>query len=49
MNGNTDQANKFLPIWVWIVVLVQISLVLLFSAGTAMNPAEFIPGVAELN
>jgi len=49
MNENTEQANKFLPIWVWIVVLVQISLVLFFSAGTAMNPAEFIPGVAELN
>lgn len=49
MNENTDQASKFLPIWVWIVVLVQIFLVLFFSAGTAMNPAEFIPGVAELN
>ena len=41
--------NKFLPIWVWAIVLLQIFLVLFFSAGTAMSPAEFIPDVAELN
>jgi len=44
-----NQTNKFLPIWVWIIVLMQIFLVLFFSAGTAMNPADFIPDVSELN
>ena len=43
------QTNKFLPVWVWVVVLLQIFLVLFFSAGTAINPGEFIPGVTELN
>ena len=41
--------NKFLPIWVWVIALLQIGLVLFFSAGTAMNPAQFIPDVTELN
>jgi len=41
--------NKFLPIWVWVIVLMQISLVLFFSAGTAMSPGDFIPDVSELN
>ena len=45
MNGT----NKFLPIWVWVIVLLQIGLVLFFSAGTAMSPAQFIPDVTELN
>jgi len=49
MNEKDDQTSKFLPVWVWLIVLVQIILVLFFSAGTAMNPAEFIPGVSELN
>jgi hypothetical protein len=49
MNSNNDQTLKFLPIWVWVVVLIQIGLVLFFSAGTAMNPGDFIPGVTELN
>ena len=49
MSENTDQATQFLPIWVWIVVVVQIVLVLFFSVGTALNPAEFIPDVFELN
>lgn len=40
---------KFLPIWVWVIILLQIALVLFFSAGTAMNPAQFIPDVTELN
>lgn len=44
-----DQPNKFLPLWVWIIVLIQIFLVLFFSAGTAMNPGKFIPDVSELN
>ena len=44
-----DQSNKFLPIWVWVIVLIQIFLVLFFSAGTAMNPSDFIPDVSELN
>lgn len=48
MNEINDQTSKFLPIWVWLVVLVQILLVLLFSAGTAMSPEDFIPGVSEL-
>jgi hypothetical protein len=44
-----NDTNKFLPIWVWVIVLLQIGLVLFFSAGTAMNPAQFIPDVTELN
>lgn len=46
---NNDSYEKFLPIWVWIIVVVQIGLVLFFSIGTALNPSEFIPGVTELN
>ena|GEM_PF-1104360 len=43
------QTNKFIPIWVWIVVLLQIFLVFFFSVGTAMSPGDFIPNVSELN
>ena len=49
MNEKNDQTSKFLPIWVWLIVLVQIVLVFFFSAGTALNPADFIPDVSELN
>lgn len=49
MSEKIDQPNKFLPVWVWLIVLVQILLVLFFSAGTAMSPADFIPDVSELN
>ena len=49
MNKTNDQPGKFLPVWVWLIVLVQIVLVLFFSVGTAMSPADFIPGVSELN
>jgi len=49
MIENNDQTNRFLPIWVWLIVLAQIILVVFFSVGTAMNPAEFIPDVSELN
>ena len=49
MNEKSDKTNKFLPVWVWLIVLVQIFLVLFFSVGTAMNPADFIPEVSELN
>ena len=49
MNFKNDQTSKFLPIWLWVIVLIQIFLVLFFSAGTAMNPGDFIPGVSELN
>lgn len=41
--------KKFLPLWVWLIVVLQIVLVLFFSIGTALNPGEFIPGVTELN
>jgi len=44
-----NDTTKFLPVWVWVIVLLQIGLVLFFSAGTAMNPAQFIPDVTELN
>jgi len=47
--SNSDHSKKFLPIWVWIIALIQIVLVLFFSVGTAMNPGDFIPGVSELN
>ena len=49
MNDKNDPTSKFLPIWVWVIVLIQIFLVLFFSAGTAMNPGDFIPDVSELN
>ena len=49
MNDKNNQADKFLPIWVWVIVLMQIFLLLFFSAGTAMNPGDFIPDVSELN
>lgn len=49
MNDKKDQTNKFLPIWVWIIVLIQIFLVIFFSVGTAMNPSNFIPEISELN
>jgi len=49
MNEKSNQTNKFLPVWVWLIVLVQILLVLFFSAGTAMNPGDFLPEVSELN
>ena len=49
MNYKNDQTNKFLPIWVWVIVLLQIFLVLFFSAGTAMSPGDFIPEVSDLN
>ena len=44
----SNQTIKFLPIWVWIITLIQILLVLFFSAGTAMNPAAFIPNALQL-
>lgn len=49
MNNNNDYTNNFLPVWVWIIALIQIFLVLFFSAGTAMNPGDFIPGASELD
>ncbi len=42
-------SEKFLPVWVWIIALIQIGLVSFFSIGTAMSPSEFLPGVTELN
>ena len=44
-----EQTDKFLPIWLWVIVLLQIFLVLFFSAGTAMSPGDFIPDITELN
>ena len=49
MNQEATPAKSFLPVWVWVIVLAQILLVSFFSVGTAMNPANFIPDVAELN
>ena len=49
MNNNNDYTNNFLPVWAWIIALIQIFLVLFFSAGTAMNPGNFIPGVSEVD
>lgn len=44
-----NNTNKFLPVWLWIIVILQIGLVIFFSVGTAMNPAQFIPDVTDLN
>ena len=49
MQGNKQSMSGFLPIWVWIIVLLQIILVLFFSAGTALNPGNFIPGATGLD
>lgn len=49
MNNKNDQTKNFLPIWVWIIALIQVFLVLFFTTGTAMNPGNFIPGVSELD
>ena len=49
MNSKTNLPTKFLPIWIWVIVLIQIILVLFFSVETAMNPGDFIPGISELN
>jgi len=49
MTDKTNHSINFLPKWVWAIVLVQIILVLFFSAGTAMNPGEFLPGVSKLD
>ncbi|PCJ20263.1 MAG: hypothetical protein COA96_15850 [SAR86 cluster bacterium] len=49
MNDANDQSKRFLPVWVWIITLIQIFLVLFFSAGTAMSPGDFIPGATELD
>jgi len=48
---SNEQTNhvKFLPVWLWLIVLAQIVLVLFFSIGTAMNPGQFIPNVTELD
>ena len=44
-----EKPDKFLPVWVWVIVLIQVFLVLFFSVGTAMSPGDFIPNVSELN
>jgi len=44
-----ETSVKFLPVWVWVIVLIQVFLVLFFSVGTAMRPGDFIPNVSELN
>ena len=44
-----ETSVKFLPVWVWVVVLIQVFLVFFFSVGTAMSPGDFIPNVSELN
>jgi len=49
MNNINNQTKKFLPIWIWIFILIQIFLVLFFSVGTAMNPGDYIPGASELD
>ena len=49
MDKSDEPKKKFLPIWVWAVVLAQIFLVLFFSVGTALNPGNFIPEVSEIN
>ena len=44
-----EKPDKFLPVWVWVIVLIQVFLVLFFSVGTAMSPGDFIPNVSGLN
>jgi hypothetical protein len=49
MKKNNGQTDRFLPVWVSLIVLAQIVLVAFFSVGTAINPGQFIPDVSELN
>lgn len=49
MQNTDDSMRIFLPVWVWGIALLQIVLVLFFSAGTAMSPGDFIPGLSEVN
>jgi hypothetical protein len=49
MNDTNEQTTSFLPKWVWAIVLIQVVLVLFFSAGTFIDPAGFIPGATELD
>lgn len=49
MNNENNQTKKFLPIWMWVIILLQIFLVLFFSVGTAVNPGDFIPDATGLN
>jgi hypothetical protein len=49
MNAKNEQGKKFLPIWLWVIVLIEIIIVLFFSISTAMSPADFLPGVSELD
>ncbi len=49
MENNNEGNPIFLPIWLWVIALVQIVLVLIFSIGTALHPGDFIPEVTELN
>ena len=44
-----EKSDKFLPVWVWVIVLIQVYLVFFFSVGTAMSPGDFIPNVSGLN
>jgi len=49
MTNTNEHKKKFLPIWVWIIILMEVGLVLFFTAGTFMNPQNFIPNVTELD
>lgn len=49
MKQDNGQSDRFIPIWIWIIAVVQILLVLFFSIGTAMNPTEFVPDVSKLD
>jgi len=49
MKDKDETNQRFLPIWVWAIVLLQVFLVLFFSVGTAMNPGDFIPGATDLD
>ena len=49
MKSENESTIKFLPKWVWAIAFIQIGLVLFFSAGTAMNPGNFLPDISHLN
>ncbi len=50
MNKKIDgSSKKFLPIWVWVIALIQIFLILFFAIGTALNPEGFISESAQLD
>ena len=44
-----NQTNKFLPVWAWAIILIQIFLVYRHALASRYRACHFIPDVSELN